>query len=796
MKDLLLHLQPGADAVVALGSSAVLRATLLLAGVAVLAWLVRARSARTRHALWSVTLASLLTLPVLGWVLPAIPVAVPFAQGGEGSAARHFSTGWVDAEPAVATAADLSRSAERKAEHSHAVAQTGGEGVRARSSAAAASAPSTPVPSLPISAIVLLVWLGGAAAGCFGLWLGLWRAHLAARRGSPVVDPAWREALVEATRSLGIARPVALRTTPAVGTPMTGGLLRPVVLLPASAGRWDEERRRLVLLHELVHVARADALGQIVSRLVVALYWFHPLVWWAARKASLAREQACDEAVLAHGQRPSTYARHLIELAEPVALPLPAISRSSRSDLERRIEAVLEPNAGGRRGVAVAAALGGALWALSVAAIAPRASGEIKLPGVAPSTAAMLEPTPGVPLAVGVRARGVGETAAVQEPAPAGRARTCWVDGFHGDFSGTFSQIRDDRGRSTYERFGISDGDLVVQTYLGDVRLCLRAHDPVELDEDLTRIESIGTGGWVVIAAEDGGEDGGAAQQLELWAGPGGIERRWTVDGIERAFDADAEAWRDAVLGVIGPRWQISQIRGRVSSLRGEISSIRGRESSLRGEISSIHGRVSSMRGEISSARGRESGLRGEISSIRGEVSSMRGEISSIRGHESSLRGEISSLRGRISGLESARRATRDEQTRARLVAEIGEVEEAIDEVERRIDEYDADARVAEVEQSIADFDAEAQIRAIEERSGQDDVDQRVREIEERIAAYDADSRIREVEERIAALDVEGEVERLERLIDAEDADRLVAEIEELLEAAEGRLEQVLRVFR
>ena len=123
-----------------------------------------------------------------------------------------------------------------------------------------------------------------------------------------------------------------------VGTPMAGGLRRSVILLPESAAAWTEERRELVLLHELVHVRRLDAPRQILSRFAASLYWFHPLVWLATRMSVLAREEACDEAVIELGCRPSTYARHLLELAEPARLPLPALATFERPHLIARLD--------------------------------------------------------------------------------------------------------------------------------------------------------------------------------------------------------------------------------------------------------------------------------------------------------------------------------------------------------------------------------------------------------------------------------------------------------------------------
>jgi beta-lactamase regulating signal transducer with metallopeptidase domain len=90
--------------------------------------------------------------------------------------------------------------------------------------------------------------------------------------------------------------------------PLTLGVFQPVVLIPADARDWNLERRRVVILHELAHIRRYDVLTQICAQVVCAMYWYHPLVWIAARRMRFERETACDDLVLTAGVRASTYA--------------------------------------------------------------------------------------------------------------------------------------------------------------------------------------------------------------------------------------------------------------------------------------------------------------------------------------------------------------------------------------------------------------------------------------------------------------------------------------------------------
>ena len=82
---------------------------------------------------------------------------------------------------------------------------------------------------------------------------------------------------------------------------MVWGFFRPTILLPADASNWQEERLRAVLLHELAHIQRNDWESQLIAQVMCAVYWFNPLVWFAARRMRVEAERACDDHVLNAG---------------------------------------------------------------------------------------------------------------------------------------------------------------------------------------------------------------------------------------------------------------------------------------------------------------------------------------------------------------------------------------------------------------------------------------------------------------------------------------------------------------
>ena len=174
-----------------------------------------------------------------------------------------------------------------------------------------------------------------------------------------------------------------------VAMPMTWGWRRPVILLPATASGWQSTRRTVVLRHELAHVKRADVATQLLAQGACAVYWFNPVVWLAAFRLRVEREQACDDAVLGLGSRASDYANHLLDIARECRAPGLAVSAAVAiarpSQLERRMRAILDPTVrrAAERSTAVLAAvfLTGAV--LAVSAVTPTVE---SLPGPAIAT--------------------------------------------------------------------------------------------------------------------------------------------------------------------------------------------------------------------------------------------------------------------------------------------------------------------------------------------------------------------------------------------------------------------------
>src|SRR4051812_10149324 len=173
---------------------------------------------------------------------------------------------------------------------------------------------------------------------------------------------------------------------------MTWGIVYPTVLLPIDADEWNDERRSIVLLHELAHVKRFDAFTQLIAQVATGVFWFNPFVWLAAREMRKEREHACDDFVLQGGARASDYAHDLLQIARSLgassAPAAAALAMARRSEFEGRLLAILDPKTD-RRSVSRArlalATLGVVMLALPLAALAPAAPVQVGTPSPAPS---------------------------------------------------------------------------------------------------------------------------------------------------------------------------------------------------------------------------------------------------------------------------------------------------------------------------------------------------------------------------------------------------------------------------
>jgi beta-lactamase regulating signal transducer with metallopeptidase domain len=234
---------------------------------------------------------------------------------------------------------------------------------RALPAAGQRSLPSMPAPSgSPIgvrgvasgvrewTSFAAIAWTAGLGLVTVAA-LRRWRATSRLRRSSDAAAAEVQQAARQLAARLGMRRVPEVRVSSAIETPLVTGLVRPVVLLPS--GRFDAltpRQQQMALCHELVHLERADLVLGCVPALAERLFFFHPLAHVASREYAIAREAACDAAVVdALDVAPREYGELLLALgvAQPRTSVAAAGAAGSFQLLKRRI-AMLQDEPGRR----------------------------------------------------------------------------------------------------------------------------------------------------------------------------------------------------------------------------------------------------------------------------------------------------------------------------------------------------------------------------------------------------------------------------------------------------------------
>ncbi|HKI71130.1 MAG TPA: M56 family metallopeptidase [Verrucomicrobiae bacterium] len=333
------------------------------------------KSAWWRRTIWQVCVLSLLALPLFelsgaargtaGWLGRIIRIG---NGGSETGIAAGQSGGRVPAPPVtdefrpkVAEQFALNRQRETTAPSKTQSAVTLAQGPHPEAGLVTASDPKrNPIRlappenfSVPDSIGVLwlgLIWLTGAglvtARSCAARVL----CALFRRRRRAVRDADLQNRAEVLARLLGINRRICLVESARLSGPIVYGVLRPAIGLPAGfTKRFDTARQEAMLAHELAHLAENDPFWYLLADLAAAIFWWHPLVWWARRRLHAASEMAADEASLLVANGPGLLARCLVELGAQMTQGrtfawLGVEGSGFRSGLGRRVERLVNLN--------------------------------------------------------------------------------------------------------------------------------------------------------------------------------------------------------------------------------------------------------------------------------------------------------------------------------------------------------------------------------------------------------------------------------------------------------------------
>jgi beta-lactamase regulating signal transducer with metallopeptidase domain len=294
--------------------------SLLIAGLTLgLLQLLKNRSAAERSWVAHIGLLALLIMALAPVVMPRWPVETP---------AFLASATNTNAPPVAAPAAPTMGKTQTLAPLPSPVPEVRHSSLPPLSGAAALTA----LYAIP-AAILLFITL-----------LALLRLVALRARAEVLVDGHWLSALARAQRRMGFKHGTALLTSNELASPISWGLVRPVILLNNRAVEASREAEAIIA-HELAHVARMDWMKLLLARFATALFWFNPFVWILAREAHQLREEAADDSVLAADIVDTDYAELLVGVArhECPGLLLGAHGVApSKSSLARRVARVLD----------------------------------------------------------------------------------------------------------------------------------------------------------------------------------------------------------------------------------------------------------------------------------------------------------------------------------------------------------------------------------------------------------------------------------------------------------------------
>jgi len=325
-------------------------------GVALVAF--RVRSVALRLAIWRAVLLVALAMPLLGLLLPPLPVFVPLAAKflrpeapAERAPSHELQSGAIivnhvarsNSTKVGAFSNSLHASdAAAAMDTTDATRATGALHFADESPAGAQS--RRPFPWLAASAAV---YLAVAIFMLIRLALGIVLGHRLERESQPIEDCHALARLHFFNRATGLRAAPRLAESELLSVPVTFGVRQPAILLPAGWRDWEHAELDAVVAHEISHVVRRDALAERLALLHRAIFWFSPLSWRLARHLADLAEEASDDAALAAGADRTRYAETLLGFfaaleAAPGRVWWQGVSMATAGPAEKRVDRILE----------------------------------------------------------------------------------------------------------------------------------------------------------------------------------------------------------------------------------------------------------------------------------------------------------------------------------------------------------------------------------------------------------------------------------------------------------------------
>ncbi len=277
-------------------------------------------SAATRLAIWHLTLVVVLLLPVLQRIpLPKWPVIRSVSSVSE-----------------MRSTASVARVVQSSADVPAAPTLPAASALEAGSGTSILSRPVVEFSGHDFPAVLAVLAVALAFFQLLRLAIGYWVVRRLKRKAVAADLPM----------PVRHDRAVNLLVSERIGMPMAVGYRSPAILLPRRlVESLSAEEMHYVLLHESAHLRRNDDWMALAERIIRAIFFFQPAVYWIGRQIERERELACDDWVVAQSGEAKQYASSLARLAElgtQRAAPILATGAGRRKEIFARLETLLD----------------------------------------------------------------------------------------------------------------------------------------------------------------------------------------------------------------------------------------------------------------------------------------------------------------------------------------------------------------------------------------------------------------------------------------------------------------------
>jgi beta-lactamase regulating signal transducer with metallopeptidase domain len=194
-----------------------------------------------------------------------------------------------------------------------------------------------------------LAWAVGASVFLLRIVAGVLQIRGLRKRSTPIELSSLGAGVRKQLQDHGLRRELGLYSSSEVRVPLAIGFLHPAIILPSwTLKGLSAQELNSVVVHEIAHIRRWDDWTNLAQKVVAALFFFHPAVWWIENRLELEREMACDDVVLSEDSNPREYANCLVSLAEKsfsrrqIGLAQAAVMRMRH--IAQRITQILDTN--------------------------------------------------------------------------------------------------------------------------------------------------------------------------------------------------------------------------------------------------------------------------------------------------------------------------------------------------------------------------------------------------------------------------------------------------------------------